>query len=71
MSFRPACRTRSEDKEDTAWFKNAGQGGPPILPLDGDRAQVEQHERIGGPFGQFSFKDLAIVLEFALSAPGR
>ena len=28
------------------------QGGRPVLPLDGDRAQVEEHERIIGPLDQ-------------------
>ena len=30
------------------------QGRTPVLPLDGDRAQVEEHERIVGPLGQLA-----------------
>ena len=35
----------------------------PVLPLDSDRARVELHERIIGPFGQLFHQDLAIALE--------
>ena len=46
------------------------QGGSPVLPLDGDRTQVEQHERVVRPLGQLGFEDLAIALELSLSQPG-
>ena len=34
------------------------QGRLPVLPLDGDRPQVEQHERIVRPLGQLSSRIL-------------
>jgi hypothetical protein len=37
------------------------QGGQPVLPLDGDRAQVEEHERVVAPLGQLGLEDLAIA----------
>ena len=42
------------------------QGGRLVLAIDGDRAQVEEHERVIGPLGQLGFEDLAIALELAL-----
>ncbi len=42
------------------------QSAWPVLPLDGDRAQVEEAERIIGPLGQLGIEDLAITLELAL-----
>jgi hypothetical protein len=38
-------------------------GRRPVLPLDGDRAQVEEHERVVGQLGQLGFEDFAIALE--------
>ncbi len=43
------------------------QGGSPVLPLDGDRTQVEQHKRIVWPLGQLGFEDLVIALQLPLS----
>ena len=48
------------------------QSDRPVLPLDGDRAQVEEHEWVVGLLGQLSLEDLAIALELAFpAAPGR
>ena len=35
----------------------------PVLPLDGDRTQVEEHERVVGPLGQLGLEDPAIALK--------
>ena len=43
------------------------QGGRLVLAFDGDRAQVEEHERVIGPLGQLGFEDLAIALELCAS----
>ena len=42
------------------------QGGRPVLPLDGDRAQVEEHKWVVGPLSQLGLEDLAIALELPL-----
>ena len=39
------------------------QSGRPVLPLDGDRAQVEEHERVVGPLGRLSLEALAVALK--------
>ena len=38
------------------------QGGRPVLTLDGDHPQVEEHERVVGPLGQLGLEDLAIAV---------
>jgi hypothetical protein len=38
----------------------------PVLPLDGDRAQIEEDERVIEPLEQLGIEDLAIALELAL-----
>gem|GEM_PF-6921050 len=43
------------------------QSARPVLALDGDRAQVEEDERVIGPLGQLGLEDLAIALELAFS----
>ena len=42
------------------------KGRLPVLPLDGDRAQVEEHERVVGPLGQLGLEDLEIALKLPL-----
>ena len=37
----------------------------PVLALDGDRAQVEEHEWVIGPLGQLGLEDLAIAPQLA------
>ncbi|MGO8900716.1 MAG: hypothetical protein ACLQU5_20545 [Isosphaeraceae bacterium] len=32
----------------------------PVLPLDGDRAQIEEDERVIGPLGQLGLEVLAV-----------
>ena len=39
------------------------QSGRPILPLNGDRTQVEEDERVIGTLGQLILEDPAIALE--------
>ena len=44
----------------------------PVLPLDGDGAEVEQDERVVGPLGQLVAEDAFIALELpAPAGPGR
>jgi len=38
------------------------QGGRPVLPLDGDRAQVEEQERVVGPLDQLGLEDFPSLI---------
>ena len=44
----------------------------PLLAFDGDHAQVEEHERIIGPFAQLAEQDSRVAIELLRpQAPGR
>jgi hypothetical protein len=40
-----------------------------LPPLHGDGTEIEEHERVIGPLGQFGIEDLSVALE--LSRPQR
>jgi hypothetical protein len=61
-SFSPLATGISRGRSAQAALEMA-QGGRPVLPLDGDRAQVEEHERVVGPLG---LEDLSIAMELWL-----
>ena len=46
------------------------QGRLRVLPLDGDRAQVEEHEQVVGSLGKLGLKNLAIALGFRSRGAG-
>ena len=64
-------RTMDSVGADCAGGAVDGQGGRPVLPLDGDRAEVEEHERVVGPLGGLGLEDLLPAGACAPTAPGR
>ena len=71
-SGRRACAGESVGAEPAQAVLEIIQGGRPVLTLDGDRAQVEEDERIVGPLGELGVEDLAMALRACVpAAPGR